>query len=137
MGLIVLSIPELQRYIKHQTLMFHVKKRISRTGCCAEIIAIQTLVTVFDDGMEVLNPKGQRVYNLTAGKILPEWISEAKKRKLKKIKGPFALPWAWHVLTALPEFRDRIEVLQELYFPAYCSRLKYSPDGEYLVAAGL
>lgn len=37
--------------------------------------------------MEVLNPNGQKIYNITAKKLAPEWLTEKKKRLLKKDKG--------------------------------------------------
>uniref|UniRef100_A0A6B2KZ55 Uncharacterized protein n=1 Tax=Arcella intermedia TaxID=1963864 RepID=A0A6B2KZ55_9EUKA len=70
--------------------------------------------------MQVQSSSGEVVYNLTVGKTLPEWISEAKQRSLRKNE----------------EFRSRIELIQDLYFANSCQRVKYSPDGEWLVATG-
>lgn len=49
---------------------------------------------------------------------------------------PRRAPSSSPLLTPPAEFRDRIEVIQELYFPSHCTKLKYTPDGQYLVAAG-
>jgi ribosome biogenesis protein ENP2 len=37
--------------------------------------------------MEVFAPNGVKIYNISIGKTIPEWISEKKKRKLKKNEG--------------------------------------------------
>jgi ribosome biogenesis protein ENP2 len=62
------------------------------------------------DGLvEVTSPNGERLYCLTNGKSLPEWMEESKKKKLRKVE----------------EFRSRIELIQGLYFPVSCQRIKY------------
>lgn len=38
--------------------------------------------------MEVFAPNGVKIYNISAGKTIPEWISEKRKKKLKKREGP-------------------------------------------------
>jgi ribosome biogenesis protein ENP2 len=63
---------------------------------------------------------GAAVYPLAAGKSLPQWLSEAKKRALKKDE----------------EFRRRIELIQDFAFPSACSTLALSGDGRYIVATG-
>jgi len=60
------------------------------------------------------------VYNVTASKTLPAWLSEAKKRALRKDD----------------EFRRRVELLQDFSFPAACQRIKATPDGQFLFATG-
>jgi ribosome biogenesis protein ENP2 len=37
--------------------------------------------------MNVIAPNGVKIYNLSAGKSLPQWISEKKKRALRKDEG--------------------------------------------------
>jgi ribosome biogenesis protein ENP2 len=44
------------------------------------------------------------VYHVTSGKALPQWLSEAKKRGLRKDE----------------EYRRRLELLQSFDFPAAC-----------------
>eukprot|EP01098_Paradermamoeba_levis_P002543 TRINITY_DN12941_c0_g1_i1.p1 TRINITY_DN12941_c0_g1~~TRINITY_DN12941_c0_g1_i1.p1 ORF type:complete len:394 (-),score=98.28 TRINITY_DN12941_c0_g1_i1:267-1340(-) len=63
---------------------------------------------------------GVKVYNLSVGKTLPEWLSEKKKTALRYDE----------------DYRKRIEVVQDLEFPAASQRLKLSPDGQFLVATG-
>ena len=47
--------------------------------------------------MQVANPNNIKIYNLSAGKSLPEWLSDRKKRSLQKQDG---------------ELRRRIELIQ-------------------------
>ena len=47
--------------------------------------------------MQVANPNNIKIYNLSAGKSLPEWLSDRKRRKLLKNDG---------------ELRRRIELMQ-------------------------
>ena len=68
----------------------------------------------------VPNFHGARVYNLTSGATLPSWISDQKKRELAKD----------------PEFRRRIEIVQDLEFPTAAQRIEISPDGQFLVSTG-
>ena len=47
--------------------------------------------------MQVANPNNIKIYNLSAGKSLPEWLSDRKKRSLQKQDG---------------ELQKRIELMQ-------------------------
>lgn len=61
-----------------------------------------------------------QVYNVTSGKSLPQWLSEKKRRALRKDA----------------EFTRRLELLQDFGFPAACQRVKVSPDQQYIFATG-
>jgi hypothetical protein len=37
--------------------------------------------------MEVIAPTGVKIYNVSAGKTLPEWMEEKKKKSLKRNPG--------------------------------------------------
>lgn len=63
-----------------------------------------------------------RIYNLSAGKSLPEWISERKRRKL--IGGD-------------SELRRRIELIQDFAMPDVSNCVTMSKDGQHIFAAGL
>lgn len=67
-----------------------------------------------------LNVNGVAVYALSSGKSLPQWLSEAKKRSLKKDEA----------------FRRRIDLIQDFAFPSACNSLAVSGDGRYIVATG-
>lgn len=61
-----------------------------------------------------------QVYNVSSGKSLPQWLSEAKKASLKKNE----------------DYRRRLELLQDFEFPAACQRIKITPDQQYIFASG-
>eukprot|EP00873_Tetraselmis_striata_P029749 jgi/Tetstr1/450013/TSEL_037060.t1 len=71
--------------------------------------------------LKVSASDGVKVYNVSTSKKLPDWLSNKKKRSLRKDE----------------EFRRRVELVQDLSFPSACTTLKASQDGEYLFAAGL
>jgi ribosome biogenesis protein ENP2 len=61
------------------------------------------------------------IYNLTAGPSLPEWASERARRNLsKKDEG----------------IRRRVELLQDFGMPSSSTKIRQSPDGRYILAAG-
>lgn len=60
-------------------------------------------------------------YNLTAGKSLPEWLDERKRRTLVKRD---------------VELRRRLELLQEFDMPSVSSNIRISNDGDYILATG-
>jgi len=71
--------------------------------------------------MNLVAPSGARVYNISAGKSLPKWISEKKRRALKRDV----------------DFQRRIELLQDFEFNAACSRVRVSGDGRFVAATGV
>ncbi|KAL6760351.1 WD40-repeat-containing domain protein [Haematococcus lacustris] len=70
--------------------------------------------------MRVSASDGVKVYNICSGKAVPQWLSESKKKSLKKNE----------------EYRRRLELLQDLKFPAACQRIKVTPDQQYIFATG-
>eukprot|EP01132_Coremiostelium_polycephalum_P002590 gene2590-3210_t len=71
--------------------------------------------------MNLLTTNGVKIYNVSAGKSLPEWLSEKKRSELKKDL----------------EFRQRVELIQDFQFESASQRVKISPDGQYLMATGI
>jgi ribosome biogenesis protein ENP2 len=61
-----------------------------------------------------------QVYNVTSGKTLPQWLSENKKRALRKNE----------------DYLRRLELIQDFSFPAACQRMKITPDQQYIFATG-
>ncbi|CAN0046939.1 unnamed protein product, partial [Ectocarpus sp. 13 AM-2016] len=55
-----------------------------------------------------------------AGKTLPQWLSEKKRRSLSKDV----------------EYRRRIELLQDFDFPTASQKVCVSPDAQYVIVAG-
>lgn len=63
-----------------------------------------------------------KIYNLSAGKAMPEWLSDRKRRQLlKKNK----------------ELRHRTELIQDLEMPVYSTNVVLSPDQNYLFVTGM
>ncbi len=61
-----------------------------------------------------------QVYNIASTKTVPQWLSESKKKSLKRNE----------------EYRRRLELLQDFRFPAACQRLKVTPDQQFIFATG-
>ena len=55
-----------------------------------------------------------KIYDLSSGKSLPEYMEEAKKRKIK--------------LKHLDEYANRIELIQDFEFNISSQRVRVSPD---------
>jgi ribosome biogenesis protein ENP2 len=70
--------------------------------------------------LHVSESSGTKVYNLSAGKTLPEWLSSKKKKSLRQDE----------------EYRGRIELIQDLDFPTTAQGLKFSRDGNFIAAVG-
>lgn len=60
-------------------------------------------------------------YNLTAGKSLPEWLDERKRRTLLKKD---------------VELRRRLELLQDFDMPSVSNKIQISNDGNYILSIG-
>uniref|UniRef100_A0A8W8K4R8 Nucleolar protein 10-like N-terminal domain-containing protein n=1 Tax=Magallana gigas TaxID=29159 RepID=A0A8W8K4R8_MAGGI len=71
--------------------------------------------------MQVSNPNNVKIYNLSAGKSLPEWLSDRQKRSLQKQD---------------IDVRRRIELLQDFDMPTASQCVGVSPDGQYICATG-
>lgn len=70
--------------------------------------------------MDVLESK-TRIYSLSTGPTLPEWLGERARRNLSKRDSAV---------------RRRIELLQDFSMPCASSRLRQSHDGRCILAAG-
>jgi ribosome biogenesis protein ENP2 len=72
--------------------------------------------------MQVTTAGGVKVYNLSAGRSLPEWISERKRRSL--LKNDLGL-------------RRRIELLQDFSMPVAATGVQVTADGQYILTSGV
>lgn len=72
--------------------------------------------------MQVSDPNNVKIYNLTAGKSLPEWLTDRKKRALLKKD---------------IDLRKRIELLQDFEMPDLSNCVRVSKDGHYILATGI
>ncbi|CAG9771940.1 unnamed protein product [Ceutorhynchus assimilis] len=72
--------------------------------------------------MQVSEPNDVKIYNLSAGKSLPEWLSERKRRALLKKN---------------VDIKRRIELIQDFDMPGLSTTIKVSKDGNYVLATGI
>lgn len=72
--------------------------------------------------MEITNINNVKIYNLSCGKPVPDWLSDRKKRQLLKKE---------------PELKRRIELIQDFEMPQVCNNVKLSPDGQYIITSGV
>ncbi|GFR41480.1 hypothetical protein Agub_g2171, partial [Astrephomene gubernaculifera] len=70
--------------------------------------------------LKVSAPDGVKVYHITSGKTLPQWLAESKKKSLRKNE----------------EYRRRLELIQDFGFKSAAQRIKISPDRNYVFASG-
>jgi len=73
--------------------------------------------------MKVTELNDVKVYNLTAGKSLPQWMAEAKSQN-KSLKYD-------------EDFRRRIDIVQDFEFKVASGRVAVSRDGNYFAATGI
>ncbi|KAL5017663.1 hypothetical protein ScPMuIL_007252 [Solemya velum] len=71
--------------------------------------------------MQVSNPNDIKIYNLSAGKSLPEWLTDRKKRSIQKKD---------------VDIRQRIELVQDFSMPTVSHCVQVSKDGNYICATG-
>lgn len=71
--------------------------------------------------MEVSSINNVKIYNLSHGKSLPEWLSDRKKRALQNKD---------------VDILRRIELIQDFEMPTLCTSIRVSRDGQYIIAAG-
>lgn len=62
-----------------------------------------------------------KIYNLSAGKSLPEWLSEQKRKS---------------IIRKDVELRKRIELIQDFEMPGVSTTIKVSKDAQYILATG-
>ncbi|KAK2878364.1 hypothetical protein Q8A67_019155 [Cirrhinus molitorella] len=71
--------------------------------------------------MQVSSVNNVKIYNLSHGKSLPEWLSDRKKRDLQKKD---------------VEIQRRIELIQDFEMPTVSTSIRVSRDGQYILATG-
>lgn len=71
--------------------------------------------------MESQYRNGRRIYSLSAGPTLPEWLSERARRNLAKRDDGV---------------RHRVELLQDFDMPCASSKIRQSRDGRHVLAVG-
>ncbi|XP_031732698.1 nucleolar protein 10 [Anarrhichthys ocellatus] len=71
--------------------------------------------------MQISSVNDVKIYNLSHGKSLPEWLSDRKKRQLQKKD---------------VDIQRRIELIQDFEMPMVCTSIKVSRDGQFILATG-
>uniref|UniRef100_A0A158R587 Nucleolar protein 10 n=1 Tax=Syphacia muris TaxID=451379 RepID=A0A158R587_9BILA len=71
--------------------------------------------------MQVSYSNDVRIYNLSAGKSIPEWINDRRRRKLERKD---------------IDIRRRIQLIQDFEMPDVSHTVNVSPDGRYVFATG-
>lgn len=71
--------------------------------------------------MQISSVNDVKIYNLSHGKSLPEWLSDRKKRQLQKKD---------------VDIQRRIELIQDFEMPTVATSIKVSKDGQFVLAAG-
>ncbi|CAG2114930.1 unnamed protein product [Medioppia subpectinata] len=72
--------------------------------------------------MQVSEVNDIKIYNLSHGKSIPEWLSDRKRRLLLKKD---------------VDLRRRIQLIQDLEMPAVSHGIQVSRDGQYVVSTGV
>ncbi|KAH8307806.1 hypothetical protein KR059_000153 [Drosophila kikkawai] len=62
-----------------------------------------------------------KIYNLSAGKSVPDWLTDRRKRSQLKKK---------------VDSRRQIELIQDFDMPGVCTSIRMSPDHQYILATG-
>uniref|UniRef100_H2T0M2 Nucleolar protein 10 n=1 Tax=Takifugu rubripes TaxID=31033 RepID=H2T0M2_TAKRU len=71
--------------------------------------------------MQLSSVNDVKIYNLSHGKSLPEWLSDRKKRQLQKKD---------------VDIQRRIELIQDFEMPTVSTSIKVSRDGNFILATG-
>ncbi|KDO31790.1 hypothetical protein SPRG_03710 [Saprolegnia parasitica CBS 223.65] len=69
-------------------------------------------------GLSAQSLNGVKVYNLSAGKTLPQWLAQKTKKALSRDE----------------DYRRRLELVQDFTFPTASHCVTMSPDGNYIIA---
>ncbi|VDM92660.1 unnamed protein product, partial [Litomosoides sigmodontis] len=71
--------------------------------------------------MQILSANDVKIYNLSAGKSIPDWITDRKRRRLEQND---------------IDLRRRIQLIQDFDMPDISNTITVSPDGRYIFATG-
>uniref|UniRef100_A0A0R3RJX3 Nucleolar protein 10 n=1 Tax=Elaeophora elaphi TaxID=1147741 RepID=A0A0R3RJX3_9BILA len=71
--------------------------------------------------MQILSANDVKIYNLSAGKSVPDFITDRKRRRLEQKD---------------IDLRRRIQLIQDFDMPDISSTITVSPDGRYIFATG-
>lgn len=103
--------------------------------------------------MEIINPNGVKIYNLSCGKPIPDvcgryllfyaffsvFLVPVEEEEEGIGQGRVYLPSDSFCSMKLYHlaYRTRIELIQGYEFNSACSKIKLSKDGQYIIASGM
>jgi ribosome biogenesis protein ENP2 len=64
---------------------------------------------------------GVKVFNVTADKVIPSWVSKKRGKKLSKDA----------------DYARHIDLIQDFGFPSACHRIKITQDRDYIFTTGV
>ena len=64
---------------------------------------------------------GVKVFNVTADKVIPAWVSKKRGKKLSRDA----------------DYARHIDLIQDFGFPSACQRIKITQDHEYIFTTGV
>ena len=73
--------------------------------------------------MKVSELNGVKIYDLSSGKSVPQYVEEAKQRKIK--------------LKHMEEYTNRIDLIQDLDYNTSSQRLRITDDNRYIITTGI
>uniref|UniRef100_A0A6B2EGC1 Putative nucleolar protein 10 n=1 Tax=Phlebotomus kandelakii TaxID=1109342 RepID=A0A6B2EGC1_9DIPT len=71
--------------------------------------------------MSLTDVNDVKIYNLSAGKSLPDWLTDQKKKKLLNKNG---------------DLRRKIDLIQDFDMPGVSTNIQVTPDKQYIIATG-
>ncbi|CAE6076498.1 unnamed protein product [Arabidopsis arenosa] len=78
-------------------------------------------MTSYGDKLKSTSINGVKLYHVSSAPNVATWLNPKKQRALRKN----------------PHYMQRVELIQELKFETATTRIKATPDGEYLIASGI
>ncbi|KAF3788508.1 Nucleolar protein 10 [Nymphaea thermarum] len=72
-------------------------------------------------GLKVSSVNGVKIYSVSGQRSIATWLAPKKLKALRKDK----------------DYRRRLELIQDLRFETATTKIKATPDGEYLIASGV
>ncbi|XP_050232794.1 uncharacterized protein LOC126681311 [Mercurialis annua] len=75
-----------------------------------------------ESGMKAMSVNGVKIYSITSQQqSVASWLNPKKQRALRKDK----------------EYQKKVELLEDLRFETATSKIKVTPDGEYIILSGI
>ncbi|KAJ0246784.1 Embryo sac development arrest 7 [Hirschfeldia incana] len=78
-------------------------------------------MATYGDRLKSTSINGVKLYHVSSAPNVATWLNPKKQRALRKN----------------PQYMQRVELIQDLKFETATTRIKSTPDGEYLIASGI